>query len=132
MGVTNHTLVKIAALGGMATVTMGLLTRSKFNDRISETEYYKEALTTIRTHKGAVHILGEPIKTGTIDVGNVEKNYTNDLSAKYEVPVIGSKERGTMHFWAKRKSVDDKWFVNRIELGLKNEPNRRLLVINKD
>lgn len=33
---------------------------------------------------------------------------------------------GTMFFWAER--VENKWDVNKIELSLKSEPDRRLLV----
>lgn len=126
------TLVKIAAVTGIATVAMGYAARMKISNNICQTEYYKEALKTVRSHKGAVNLLGEPIKDRQVDVGNEEQNYTKNLSAHYEVPVKGAKERGTVHFWAERKSQDDKWLVTRIELGLKNDPSRRLLIKSEE
>lgn len=130
MPVSNMTLVKIAAVGGVLTVSMGIALRLKINRNICETEYYKDAFKTLRSHPGAVNLLGEPIRDRLLDVGDQEKNYTRQLSAHYEVPVKGPKDKGILYFWAQRKSPDDAWYVNRIELGLKSEPNRRLLIKN--
>lgn len=128
MPVNNMTLVKIAALGGIATCTMGMLLRYKLNDNLSKTEYYKEAMNSLKKHSGAVKILGEPIRDCLIDIGNTEKNYTYDSSAHYEIPIKGSKENGVLYFWAKKSNVEDKWSVTRIELELKSDPNKRLLI----
>ncbi|KAF2900723.1 hypothetical protein ILUMI_05464 [Ignelater luminosus] len=127
MPISNMTLMKIAAIGGFVTASMGFALRAKLNDRIAQTEYYKDALQTLRTHPGAVYLLGEPIKAGAIDVSD-EKNFTHHLSAHYEVPVRGTKQKGVLHFWADRKDTEDHWNVSRMELELKNEPTRRLLV----
>lgn len=122
------TLVKIGAIGGMLTVSMGLAARFKINENIKKAEYYKDALKTVRTNKGAVYLLGEPMKDGRVDIGNSEKNFTKDDKAQYEVPVKGPKQKGMIYFWAAKQ--DTEWVVTRIELGLQNEPNRRLLIKN--
>lgn len=122
------TLVKIGAIGGMLTVSMGLAARFKISENIKKTEYYKDALKTVRTNKGAVYLLGEPMKDGRVDIGNSEKNFTKDDKAQYEVPVKGPKQKGMIYFWAAKQ--DTEWVVKRIELGLQNEPNRRLLIKN--
>lgn len=127
---SNINLVKYAAIGGVATVAMGWLYRWKIHDNIKETVYYREALQTLRSHKPAVHLLGEPIKVGNVDIDNLEKNYTRQQEARYEVPVKGPKDRGTLFFRAKKLS-DNQWVVSRIELQLKSDVNRRL-VIKKD
>lgn len=122
------TLVKIGALGGIATVTMGLLFQGKINSNIKATEFYKDALKTLRSHKGAVHLLGEPIKDAMIDIGNEEKNYAKENAAKYEVPVRGPKQRGTLYFWAEKNNPESSWNVYRIELAMANDPSKRLLI----
>jgi cytochrome c oxidase assembly factor 1 len=128
MRVNNMTLVKIGAIGGMLTVSMGLAARFKISENIKKTEYYKDALKTVRTNKGAVYLLGEPMKDGRVDIGNSEKNFTKDDKAQYEVPIKGPKQKGMIYFWAAKQ--DTEWVVKRIELGLQNEPNRRLLIKN--
>ncbi|KAG5896737.1 hypothetical protein JTB14_031719 [Gonioctena quinquepunctata] len=127
MTVSNMTLVKIGAIGGVATITMGFLFKNKLNKNIKGTEYYKSALSTVRSHPAAVHLLGEPIKDLTIDVGNQRDNFTKGDQAQYKVPLKGSKQRGTLYFWAE-KYVDDGWVVNRIELEIANYVDKRLLV----
>lgn len=130
MGISNMTLVKIASVGGILTVSMGYALRIKLNNKICQTDYYKDAFKTLRTNPAAVSLLGEPIKDHLLNVSDSEKNYTKPLTAHYEVPVKGPKQRGTLYFWAERKSIEDSWIVNRIELGLKDEPNKRLLIKN--
>lgn len=128
MAISNMTLVKIGAVAGFATVTMGLLFRSKINANIKATDFYKDAMKTLRRHKGAVQLLGEPIKDTMIDIGNQKKNYANDNIAKYEVPVKGPKQRGTLYFWAERKNPESSWNVYRIELEVANDSSKRLLI----
>lgn len=125
---SNINLIKVAALGGMATVTMGMAYHWKINDNIRKTDFYKEALLTLGSHKPALHLLGEPIKVGSIDIEDQEKNYTRLREAKYEVPVKGPKEKGTLHFWAKKEGDSDQWVVKRIELQLKRDASRRLVI----
>lgn len=128
MGISNMTLVKIAAVTGIATITMGYAARANIVNNVRQTGYYKEALKTVRSHKGAVYLLGEPIKDRLINIGDQEKNYTKPLSAHYEIPVKGTKQKGIVYFWAQRKSEEDEWFVSRIELGLNDDLTRRLLI----
>lgn len=108
---------------------MGLLYHKKIKDTIREQEYYKDAIKTLRSHKGAVTLLGEPIKEGRLNIGS-SSNYCNNLEAHFEVPVKGPNQKGKIFFWASRKSDDDNWLVKRIELELRNEPDRRLLIKN--
>lgn len=125
---SNLSLIKIATIGGFATVTMGMAYHWKINDNIRKTEYFREALQTLRSHKPAVHLLGEPIKIGKIDIEDQERNYTRLQEAKYEVPVKGPKEKGTLLFWARKPSGSEKWVVTRIELQLRSDDSKRLVV----
>ncbi|CAH1981345.1 unnamed protein product [Acanthoscelides obtectus] len=128
MNMSTMTLVKIAAIGGVATVTMGILAKSKVSQNVTQTEFYKDALKTVRTHKGVVHLLGEPIKDLNIDVDDTKKNYCTGNSAKFEVPVKGSKQKGRVYFWADKNEKENKWIVKRIELELNDDKSKRLLV----
>lgn len=125
---SNIKLIKIAAFGGILTATMGLAYRSKVENNVKQTDHYKEAMKILRAHKAAISLLGEPIKDCRIEITNDNKNYTKALDSHYEVPVKGPKQRGVMHFWASRKSMNDKFVVDRVELELKNEKDKRLLI----
>ncbi|XP_056645955.1 uncharacterized protein LOC130451150 [Diorhabda sublineata] len=127
MTLSNMTLVKIGAVGGVATVTMGLLYKNQINYNVKHTDFYKDALKTLRTHRGAVYLLGEPIKDRMINVGDVKTNFVQDYTAQYKVPVKGSKQSGYLYFWAE-KHDSNKWDVVRMELELDKEPNKRLLI----
>lgn len=129
---SNTKLLRIASLGGIATVTMGLMTRSKFSNNVKQTDYCKEALATLRSHKGAAFLLGEPIRDLRIDVGDQKNNFTKGSEAQYQIPVSGTKQRGTMYLWAEKQPPEDKWIVCRIELELKNDPYKRLLIRGSD
>lgn len=128
MAVKTVTLVKIAAIGGIITVSMGFALRFKINENIRQLDHYKEAMKILRSNPASVYLLGEPIKDKLLDLDNEKKNYTNKLDSHYEIPVSGSKQRGILHMWAKRNSEDEKYVVNKMELELKNEPDRRLLI----
>lgn len=128
MTINTMTLVKIGSIGGIATVTMGYLWKRKINQNVKETDFYKDALKTLRSHPGAVKLLGEPIKDNkSIDVGNSTKNFAINNKAQYEIPVSGSLQKGKLYLWAE-KDDRDKWIVNRIELELANDQSKRLLV----
>lgn len=128
MTISNMTLVKIAALGGIATVTMGLMARFKIEGNIKETSFYKEALKAVRTHPGAVHLLGEPIKDRSIDVGDEDKNFCKENKAQYEIPLKGPKQRGKLYLWASRKNEDAPWELNKLELELGKNSDKRLVI----
>ncbi|CAH0552136.1 unnamed protein product [Brassicogethes aeneus] len=128
MTISNMTLVKIAAIGGMATVTMGLALRFQTNNKIKESPFCKEALKEVRSHKAAVHLLGEPIKDRMIRVDERAKNYVIDNSGKYEIPLSGSKRKGVLHLWLNRNDDKSDWDIQRMELGVDNQPDKRLIL----
>jgi hypothetical protein len=77
-----------------------------------------------------VSLLGEPIKAGNVDLGNNTSNFWNSTRAQLEIPVKGPQNKGTLFFWAEKVDPQQKWNVYRMELGLKNDPSRRLLIKN--
>jgi cytochrome c oxidase assembly factor 1 len=128
--VSNKTLAKIAAYGGLLVASTGMLVHWKLQARLKDSEFHKEAMKILRNHRPSVSLLGEPIKSGNVDIGNTTTNVCDATHAQLEIPVKGPKNKGTLFFWAERVDPEQKWNVYRMELGLKNDPNRRLLVKN--
>lgn len=98
---------------------------------------------------GAVELMGEPIHQLSFDIGD-ENNWCDGYRAKFNVRVKGPKDKGKsflhfmchmlcfdpkydpfltgrVFFWA-TTDADGKWTVNRVELELKSQPDRRLLI----
>ncbi|CAO1344376.1 unnamed protein product [Diamesa hyperborea] len=122
--VSNRTLAKAAtylAVGGFTSI---MWMRFQLQDKIRKQEYFKESMKLLRSHKGAIQVLGEPIKDAGFDIGH--PNYADSEKAHFEVKVKGSKERGALFFWSER--IDDKWNITRAELELKNDPDKRLVI----
>jgi hypothetical protein len=71
-------------------------------------------------------LLGDSIK----DIGTdlTEPNYASQEKAHFEVKVKGSKAKGSMYFWAEKEKEAEHWEVTRIELQLKDDPDKRLLI----
>lgn len=130
MTVSNATLMKIGVFGGVATVVMGFLARSKIEDNVKSSPFYKDALKLVRAHPAAVHLLGEPIKAGYIDVGNQRKNKIEGDNAEFEVPLKGSKQKGNLFIFAvkEREGDSEHWSLKRVELEVADRPNKKLVV----
>ncbi|KAL0850169.1 hypothetical protein ABMA28_012043 [Loxostege sticticalis] len=89
--------------------------------------YYKDALKKLRTHPGAVHYLGEPIKDKRFKLSDAENNFSDGKTARFQIPVSGPKDRGTYYFWAERN--DSEWIITKAELDIKSKPDARLLIV---
>jgi cytochrome c oxidase assembly factor 1 len=125
--------------------------RYSIQERIRRQDFFRDSLKILRSHPGAKSLLGEPIKEMGFDLGDEERNLCDEIkgTARLQVAVKGPKERGndfffqinfadiaykyyffiisgTMLFWAEK--TEDNWNVFRVELALKNEPDKRLLI----
>lgn len=122
--------MKIGIFGGVATVVMGFLARGKIEDNVKSSPFYKNAIKLVRAHPAAVHLLGEPIKAGYIDVGNQRKNKIEGATAQFEVPLKGSKQKGNLFVYAVREGEGDaeRWSLKKVELEVADRPNKKLLV----
>lgn len=126
--VTNKVLAKVAVIGGFVAISSGFYVNRKVQERIRSSDYYREAMKITRQHRGAISLLGEPIKAGNVDLGNTEINFCDGYKAQFQVPVKGPNSKGTIFFWARREDVSKAWDVFRLELELKDDKNRRLLI----
>ncbi|KAF4531962.1 hypothetical protein B566_EDAN010209 [Ephemera danica] len=129
--VTNKLLAKIAIYGGAIALGGGFWMKSQIQGRIKSSNYYKLALQQLRSHKGAIALLGEPIRDGDLDLGNSEINHCDGLNAQFHVPVRGPQDKGILHFWALRESTQHSWQVTRSELELKSDASRRLVIVKE-
>lgn len=57
-----------------------------------------------------------------------EPNYANSEKAHFEVKLKGSTAKGSMFFWAERLKDSESWNVSRIELQMKDDKEKRLLI----
>lgn len=120
----NITLVKIGAIGGILTCTMGMATIYKVNNNIKNSDFFRESMKLVRSNPAAVYLLGEPIKDLTIKIGDTRKNYERNGFFKYEIPLKGSKQRGILHLYVNKNK--EKMDINKIELEVSQEADKRL------
>ncbi|KAK7077067.1 hypothetical protein SK128_027355 [Halocaridina rubra] len=127
---STQNLARTAALGGFFVVGSGLYFKFRIQDGLKQNEYYKESLNILRSHRGIAHLLGEPIKDGNLNLGDNANNFSTATKAQFQVPVKGPQKAGTLYLWASRPDTSVKWNVDRLELGFKEEPNRRILILD--
>ncbi|XP_017495079.1 PREDICTED: uncharacterized protein LOC108383209 [Rhagoletis zephyria] len=123
---SNKTLGTIAVYGAFASITGVMYMRYKIEDRIRNSEYFRLAIQTLRQHKGAVSLLGEPIKEHGFDLSD-SKNFADGQQAQFEVHVKGANDKGKMFFWATR-TPEEGWFLDRLELEVRSQPDKRFLI----
>ncbi|XP_065369732.1 uncharacterized protein LOC135961994 [Calliphora vicina] len=123
---SNKTLAKVAIYVSVAGISSVMYMRWKIEERIRNTDYFRAAFQTLRQHRGAVSLLGEPIKDMGFDIGDPQ-NSCDGQHAHFEVSVKGSKERGKMLFSAIRNE-ETGWLVDTLELELKSQPDKRYLI----
>ncbi|XP_001361909.1 uncharacterized protein [Drosophila pseudoobscura] len=123
---SNKTLGNICVYGAVASISAVMYMRWRMEDRVRSCDYYKLAISALRHHKGAVKLLGEPIRESGIDLSNANNN-CNAEKAQLEVSVHGSNDKGTLYFWA--TNLPDKgWLIDRLELETKRNPDKRFLL----
>nr|XP_053601675.1 uncharacterized protein LOC128670216 [Plodia interpunctella] len=119
---------RIVGWGGFIVATTGFYLQNTLIDRVRNYDYYRNALKRLRTHTGAVYYLGEPIKDRRFKLSDTENNFSDGKTARFRIPVAGSKDRGIYHFWAEKEN--NEWIISKAELELKSKDSR--LVIVKD
>lgn len=128
--VTLRGLVGIAGLGGMVTGLTGLTLHTILQKRVRDSPVYQEAMEKINKHPAVISLLGEPIKSDRIDVGNKNNVLSLRLST-LEVPVYGPKNKGVLYIWADRLTDSDKWNIYRLELKILDSAGGKLRLLNK-
>lgn len=129
MTLSNRKLLQIAAWGGIIVSSTGFYLQHLIVDRIRGYNYYKDALKKLRTHAGAIHYLGEPIKDKSFKLSDAENNFSDGKTARFKIPVSGPKDRGTYYFWAEREN--NEWAIKKAELELKSKPDSRMVIVKE-
>ncbi|XP_058464423.1 uncharacterized protein LOC131438425 [Malaya genurostris] len=124
--VAIKTLVKTAVYVGIGGISAALIMKMKLEEQVRGQAYYKESMKVLRSHPGAITLLGEPIKDLGFDFGVESQKYGQGKITGFAVPVKGSNQRGKYYFWADH--AEDKWIITRAELELDKEPDRRLVI----
>ncbi|XP_017012758.2 uncharacterized protein [Drosophila takahashii] len=123
---SKRTMGSICICGALASISGLAYMRWRQEDRVRQSEFYQLAIQQLRQHSGAVGLLGEPIKESGFSVAN-EKNRCDADKAQFQVSVQGSKDRGTVFFWATNNQKQG-WLIDRLELETKQHPNTRFLL----
>lgn len=121
-------LARVAAIGGVVVLSSGFYFKFRIQNNIKQSEYFKESLKIVRSNRGVAHLMGEPIRDGTLDLGDSANNFCTGKEAQFQVPVKGPKLDGTLYLFASRPDYGQQWNVDRLELGLKDDPSRRILL----
>lgn len=123
---SKRALGSICICGALASISGLAYMRWRLEDQVRRTEYYQMAIQQLRQHSGAVSLLGEPIRESGFNVSN-EKNRVDGERAQLQVTVQGSKDKGTVYFWA-TNSPKKGWLIERLELETQQHPNTRFLL----
>lgn len=109
--VSTRTLAKIATYGAVATIGGLILVRSRLEDRVRQSEFYRLAMKTLRSNPGMLSVclnlrcftcppfqgarllLGEPMKEHGFDLGDSKLNYCDKTQARFKVSVQGPKDK---------------------------------------
>lgn len=132
MNKINRKLGLIAGYGAVICIGTGIYFKSKINDKFRETDYYKNSLKLLRGHRGASYLMGEPIRSGKIDLGDEKSNFVDGIIARLAIPVNGPKQNGVLYVYASRPEKKGQYTINNLELQLQNEPNRRLVIFKEE
>lgn len=125
--ITNQSLAKVVVFGAFGLCSTGMFLQWKVKDKLRQNEFYQEALKILRSNSGAKNLLGEPIKDGNFSLDS-KINSCTESKATFQIPVKGSKDKGTLFFWAERPNLEDKWNVYRMELELQKDVTKRLMI----
>ena len=81
----------------------------------------QEALDRVRAHPDIISALGEPIEVGWLFRGHVNVSDSTG-EADVEVPISGSKGKGTVYLKAVRE--DGEWRLERLEIAIEGAEGR--------
>ncbi|XP_071528337.1 uncharacterized protein [Panulirus ornatus] len=78
------TLARTAAIGGFVVIGSSFYFKSRIQQGIKQSEYFKESLRILRSHRGIAYLLGEPIRDGNLDLGDNVNNFCTGKEAQFQ------------------------------------------------
>lgn len=127
MAFSYNRLTKIAAVGGICAVALGIHQIYRVAMVHNNSSYFQEALAAVQSHAGVKKFIGSPLSVGYVQI--VPHDEPTSI-AQFTVKIKGPIASGAMYFWAERKINDDKLVieVNRIEVEIGDDKTKRLVV----
>lgn len=128
--ISNHTLVKIASLGGFVTASTGYAFHYRIQHNIKESESYKDAMNIFRAHKKAVSYLGEPITLGRITYGDGQQILGQKIKYKwFKVSLTGSNTKAKLYYEViLEHKIENKYEISKIEITFDNIPGKTFVI----
>jgi len=120
MSVSNATLKKVAVLGGIVAISGASFFNWRIQDNFRNQPYYQRSVELLNGYPPAVALLGPPIRTRRLNLGDTDTTFSTGLIARLAIPISGKKQRGTLHCWASRISANDRWNVDKLDLEINN------------
>ena len=133
--VSNQALAKTAAFGAFICVSMGFVHQLTMQRRVRSSGVYQESMQLLREHAPANSLLGKPIRAGWMQLGDTQANIWTAAQVQLQIPLRGGLQKGVLYVRASRQVPegaeqlnDTKYQIDRLELSLEKERNRKLVV----
>eukprot|EP00057_Strongylocentrotus_purpuratus_P019905 XP_011674379.1 PREDICTED: uncharacterized protein LOC105443181 isoform X1 [Strongylocentrotus purpuratus] len=126
MPVSTSALKQIAVVGGIISLGGAGYFYKAIQDNVASGSYYSKSIDILSNHTGATDVLGLPIKTKFVNLGN-QFIAISALQANLAIPLRGSIRSGVMYSWSSRPNTQDDWTVQRIDLEI-TKPQRKVTI----
>lgn len=129
--VSNHTLMKIAGLGGFITAGTGYAFHYRVQHDIKKSDTYKNAINVLHIHKKAVPYLGEPITTGRVTYGNGQQMLGEKIRNYkwFQVPLTGTNTKGKLYYEViLNRTSENEPEVSKIEITFDSIPGKIFVI----
>lgn len=94
---------------------------------VKSSEVYRRALEKARNDQAVIALLGQPVSDGLLVQGSIETTLRGEGHAKFQVPLSGPKNSGTLYVVAlKVRDLygDDEWHFETLEVEVTGQPGR--------
>jgi TonB family protein len=94
---------------------------------VKSSEVYRRALEKARNDQAVISMLGQPVSDGLLVQGSIETTMRGEGHAKFQVPLSGPKNSGTLYVVAlKVRDLyrDDDWHFETLEVEVTGQPGR--------
>nr|XP_012221086.1 PREDICTED: uncharacterized protein LOC105671458 [Linepithema humile] len=129
--VSNHTLMKIAGLGGFVTAGTGYAFHYRVQQDIKKSDTYKFAINALHAHKKAVPYLGEPITMGRITYGDGQQMLGEKIRNYkwFKVSLTGTNTKGKLYYEVILNCTsENKSEISKIEIVFDNIPGKTFVI----
>ncbi|KAH9508569.1 cytochrome oxidase assembly protein 1 [Bulinus truncatus] len=91
---------------------------NRIQNNFRQQDYYTKPILMLQSYEPASQFLGRPIYSGKLTLSDTDKLYVDGLTAKLEIPLKGSKDKGTLYVLASREKLGDGWNIDQLDLQI--------------